>query len=87
MRVPLAIALAFGIVTLAGCNKPRDTGETGAAGGMTTDTTVTTRETQDTALISHDTTVNVDTTLKKGDKTTGVDTTKQTSPGAYDSAR
>lgn len=75
MRLPLAIAL--GIVTLAGCNKPRGTGETGAAGGAATDTLVTTKETQDTALITHDTTVKTDTTVKHGDKATAVDTTKK----------
>ena len=74
MRVPFAIAL--GIVTLVGCNKPRDTGtgETGQAGGMATDTMVTTKQTQDTTLISHDTTVDVD-------------TTKKTGPGMSDSAK
>jgi hypothetical protein len=86
MRVPLAIAL--GIVTLAGCNGRRDTGETGAAGGnAATDTMVTTKETQDTTLISHDTTVNVDTTVKHGDKTTNVDTTKKSGAGMRDTAR
>jgi hypothetical protein len=82
MRAPLAIAL--GIVTLAACNKPRDAGETGQA-GTATDTMVTTKQTQDTTLISHDTTVKVDTTVKHGDKATRVDTTKRT--GATDTAR
>ena len=86
MRAPFAIAL--GIVTLVGCNRPRDTGagETGQAGSAT-DTMVTTKQTQDTTLISHDTTVKVDTTVKHGDKATGVDTTKKTGSGMRDSTR
>lgn len=84
MRLPVAVAL--GVLALAGCNKTRG-GETGQVGGTATDTTVTTRQTQDTTLISHDTNVTVDTTVKHGDKTTGVDTTKKTGPGTSDSAR
>jgi hypothetical protein len=84
MRLPVAVAL--GVLALAGCNKNRN-GETGQAGGSATDTMVTTRQTQDTTLISHDTNVSVDTTVKHGDKTTGVDTTKKTGPGMRDSAR
>ena len=72
MRIPMAAALA--LAALAGCNRGQ---ETGRAGGVT-DTMVTTRETQDTMLISHDTTVSVDTTVKRGDKATRVDTTKKT---------
>ena len=85
MRLPLAVAL--GVLTLAGCNKNRQNGETGQVGGAATDTTVTTRQTQDTTLITHDTNVKVDTTVKHGNKTTGLDTTKKTGAGMHDSAR
>jgi len=68
--------VALGAAVLVGCNRPRETGQVGGA----TDTTVTTRQTQDTTLISHDTTVKVDTTIKHGDKTTKMDTTKKTGP-------
>ena len=71
MRLLLSLALLA--VTLAGC-KPRDeTGRTGA-----TDTVVTSTQTQDTAMVTHDTTVKVDTNVKKGDKATRVDTLKKT---------
>jgi hypothetical protein len=70
MRIHIAAAMAF--LALAGCDRGRETGQAGA-----TDTTVTTRETQDTTLISHDTTVSVDTTVKRGDKDTRVDTVKR----------
>ena len=81
MRTPLAVAL--GLVALAGCNRPRETGQAGSA----TDTMVTTKQTQDTTLVSHDTTVKVDTTVKHGDKAVRVDTTKKTGPGMKDSTR
>lgn len=85
MRLPLAVAL--GVLTLAGCNKNRQNGETGQLGGKATDTMVTTKQTQDTTLISHDTNVKVDTTVKHGNKATRVDTTKKTGAGMHDSAR
>jgi hypothetical protein len=85
MRLPLAVALGF--LTLAGCNKNRQNGDTGQLGGSATDTMVTTKQTQDTALITHDTNVKVDTTVKHGDKATSVDTTKKTGAGMHDSAR
>jgi hypothetical protein len=70
MRIHIAAALA--LLALAGCDRGRETGQAG-----TTDTMVTTRETQDTTLVSHDTTVSVDTTVKRGDKDTRVDTAKR----------
>jgi len=79
----LALAIALGLVTVAGCNRPRETGAAGSA----TDTMVTTKQTQDTTLISHDTSVKVDTTVKHGDKATSVDTKKKTGAGRTDSAR
>jgi hypothetical protein len=75
MRFVLA-AGALAVVTLAGCNNNR-ANETGRV-GESTDTVVTTQQTKDTALISHDTTVDVDTTMKHGDRTTGMDTVKNT---------
>ena len=84
----LALAMALGLVTVVGCNRPRETGTAGSA----TDTMVTTKQTQDTTLISHDTTVKVDTTVKHGDKATRFDTTKKmgggrTGTGTRDTAR
>ena len=46
--------------------------ETGAAA----DTTLTTRATQDTTIVTSDTTVNVDTVKKEGDKAVTKDTVK-----------
>jgi uncharacterized protein YcfL len=68
MRALLALALVA--VTLAGC-KPRE--ETGRAA----DTVVTSTQTQDTAVVTHDTTVKVDTNVKEGDRATRVDTVKK----------
>jgi hypothetical protein len=59
MRVLTGLALLIG---LAGCN-PQGGRETGRAA----DTSVMTRQTQDTAIVTSDTTVDTDTTLKKGD--------------------
>ena len=79
----IQIAAAFALLALAGCDRGHETGRAGA-----TDTMVTTRETQDTTLISHDTTVSVDTTVKRGDKATRVDTAEKTGrAGAQDTTR
>jgi hypothetical protein len=82
----IQIAAAFALLALGGCDRGHETGRAGA-----TDTTVTTRETQDTTLISHDTTVSVDTTVKRGDKATRVDTAKKTGqagvPATQDTTR
>ena len=85
MRIHIAASLAM--LALAGCDRRHETGQAGA-----TDTMVTTRETQDTTLISHDTTVSVDTTVKHGDEATRVDTAKKTgqagqAPAPQDSTR
>jgi hypothetical protein len=81
-----ALAVALGLVALAGCKRGQETGRAGA-----TDTMVTTRQTQDTTLVSHDTTVKVDTTVKRGDKSVGMDTVKKSvrthRPGTRDTAR
>jgi uncharacterized lipoprotein len=71
-----AAAAALGIVMLAGCNKGQETGRANDANSAT-DTLVTTRQTRDTTLITHDTTVDVDTTVKRGDNSTVVDTTRR----------
>ena len=68
------IALGLMAATLAGC-QPRD--ETGQA-REATDTVVTSRQTQDTALVTHDTNITVDTNIQRGDKSTRVDTVKKT---------
>jgi hypothetical protein len=76
MRLLLSLALLG--LTLAGC-KPKE--ETGRA-GQATDTVVTNTQTQDTTMVTHDTTVKVDTNVRRGDKATRVDTVKKTGPGA-----
>jgi hypothetical protein len=70
MKVLTGLALLIG---LAACNTRGDQ-ETGRAGGA--DTTVTTRQTQDTTIVTSDTTVRVDTTTHEGDETTHRDTVK-----------
>jgi hypothetical protein len=80
MRFLLAVAL--GLASLAGCRRGEETGRTGGA----VDTVVTSRQTEDTALVSHDTTVTVDTTVKRGDKVTGTDTLKKVRGGTRDTA-
>jgi hypothetical protein len=69
----LALALALLVATLPGC-KPRD-----ARVGEAQDTVITNKQTQDTLLVSHDTTVKVDTNVNRGERTTRVDTVKKTS--------
>jgi hypothetical protein len=78
MRSLLAVAL--GLASLAGCRRGEETGRAGGA----VDTVVTSRQTEDTALVSHDTTVRVDTTVKRGDKATSTDTVKKTRGGTRD---
>jgi hypothetical protein len=82
MRVLLAVAL--GMTTLAGCKRNDETGRANEA----VDTVVTSRQTQDTTLVTHDTTVKVDTTVKRGDKSTHMDTVKKSGAGTRsDSSR
>jgi hypothetical protein len=69
MKVLTGLALLIG---LAACNTRGDQ-ESGRAGA---DTTVTTRQTQDTTIVTSDTTVRVDTTKRVGDETTTKDTVK-----------
>jgi hypothetical protein len=67
MKVLTGLALLIG---LAACNTrgDRETGRVGA------DTTLTTRQSQDTTIVTSDTTVNVDKTKKEGDKSVTKDT-------------
>jgi hypothetical protein len=60
------------LLTLAACN--RRAGE--AARTSREDTTVTTRQTEDTTVVRTDTSVRVDTTKKAGKRPTRVDTVK-----------
>lgn len=67
-----ALALVAG---LAACG---DRGQDSARVGETADTSVMTRQTQDTTIVTSDTTVRSDTTVKEGDvKRTGRDTTNR----------
>lgn len=69
MKVLTGLALLIG---LAACNTrgDRETGRVGA------DTSLTTRQTQDTTIVTSDTTVNVDTVKKEGDKAVSKDSLK-----------
>jgi hypothetical protein len=69
MRMVLTAALVG--AALLGCKKAGD--ESGRVGGSV-DTVVTSRQTQDTAVISTDTSVSVDTNVDRGDRSTRVDT-------------
>ena len=69
MKVLTGLALLIG---LAACG-PRGDRETGRVGA---DTSLMTRQTQDTAIVTSDTTVNVDTTKKEGDKPVAKDSLK-----------
>ena len=61
MKTVLAAVLVLG---LAACeNRDRETGRAGEAA----DTSVMTRTTQDTMIVTSDTTVDSDTTVKEGD--------------------
>ena len=64
MKTLLAGLALLGAVSLTACENraDRDTGRVDAA-----DTSVTTRTTQDTTIVTADTSVDVDTTVKEGD--------------------
>jgi hypothetical protein len=72
MRYLLAGALA--VMSLGGCGGR--SGETERLGPMK-DTVVTPRQTQDTTIVTTDTTVKVDTTVKKGQESVPIDTMRQ----------
>lgn len=69
MKVLTGLALLIG---LAACNTRGDQ-ETGRAA----DTTVTTRQMQDTTIVTSDTTVDVDTVKKEGDRPVRRDSVKR----------
>jgi hypothetical protein len=75
MEVGMRMAITAALVgaALLGCKKGGE--ESGRVGGAV-DTVVTSRQTQDTAVITTDTTVKVetDTNVDKGDRSTRVDT-------------
>jgi hypothetical protein len=73
MKLVLGMLAAASLVACN--NKAGD--ESGRVGGAV-DTTITSRTTQDTTVVTRDTTVSVDTTTMKGDKATSVDTTRRT---------
>ena len=75
-------AVNFAILSLlavAACDTKPGADETGRVGEAVdaADTVVTTDQTQDTTIVTHDTTVNVDTTSMEGDKTVNRDTLQQ----------
>jgi hypothetical protein len=72
MKVLTGLALLIG---LAACTSRADR-ETGRVGA---DTTLTTRQTQDTTIVTSDTSVNVnvDTVKKEGDRTVAKDSVKR----------
>ena len=78
MRFVLAGTLV--VVSLAGCG--HHGGQTERIGPVK-DTIITRRQTQDTTIVTTDTTVTVDTTMKKGREAVPIDSTKQ----ATDSGR
>jgi hypothetical protein len=69
----------LGIFAVAACEK-RAGDETGRADAA--DTVVTSEQNVDTAIITRDTTIDVDTVRHEGDKPISKDTLKQSSPGA-----
>jgi len=68
MRMVITAALVG--AALVGCKGGEESGRVGGA----VDTVVTSRQTQDTAVISTDTTVKTDTNVDRGDRATTVDT-------------
>ncbi len=70
MRAAAAACLA--VLTFSACDKRHDDAETGAR--TSADTVVTKREMQDTAVITHDTTISTDTTRKAGTRPVDTDT-------------
>jgi hypothetical protein len=79
MRFVLAGTLV--VVSLAGCGGHH--GQQTERIGPVKDTVITRRQTQDTMIVTTDTTVTVDTTMKKGREAVPIDSTKQ----ATDSGR
>lgn len=67
------ITAALGLALLVGCESREETGRAVDAA----DTIVTTRQEADTALVTHDTTVDVDTTKREGDEPVSEDTVQK----------
>ena len=74
MRLALLLGLSAATALAACGTRERTARESGAV-----DTVVTSRQTQDTAVVTHDTTVkvDVDTNVERGGKATTVDTVKK----------
>jgi hypothetical protein len=70
MRVVTIAVLS--LLSLTACENRAD--ETGRRAGEGADTMVTTEQRVDTAIVTQDTTVDVDTTRKEGDEPVGRDT-------------
>ena len=75
MRIAYILGLSAAAVLSACGARDKTARETGAV-----DTVITQKQTQDTAIVTHDTTVkvDVDTNVEHGGKATGVDTVKKT---------
>jgi hypothetical protein len=74
-----AAVACFVVLTFSACQKRSDVhnGTSDETGSRTTaDTVVTKREMQDTAVITHDTSISTDTTKRKGDRPVDTDTVK-----------
>jgi hypothetical protein len=67
------ITAALGLVLLAGCETREETGRAGEAA----DTIVTNRQEMDTAVVTTDTTVDVDTARQEGDAPVREDTVQK----------
>jgi hypothetical protein len=69
------VLTALALLSLGACNtrSGQDTGRVGESA----DTTVTTRQMQDTTIVTSDTTVHTDTTTHKGDKAVNKDSVRK----------
>jgi hypothetical protein len=65
------------LLALAACENRADDRETGRRAGEGADTMVTTEQTVDTAIVTQDTSVDVDTTHKEGDEPIRRDTVQR----------
>ncbi len=70
MKVFTGLALLIG---LAACNTRGDQQDTGR---VSADTSITTRQMQDTTIVTRDTSVRVDTVRREGDRAVSRDTVK-----------
>ena len=65
------------LLALAACENRADDRETGRRAGEGADTMVTTEQTVDTAIVTQDTSVDVDTTHKEGEEPVRRDTVQR----------